>query len=186
MGTISISQGFFSVNRPCPNCFGRGEIITNPCKKCNGKGEVRTTKRLALNIPAGVEDGSQLKLKGQGQPGFNGGAPGDIFITIRVIPHRFFKRRGVDVYCEVPIDIIKAIQGTKVRMKTIHGKQVELKIPPKTKDGRIFKLKGMGISTNKQNGDQYVTIRVKRRTNLNAEERKIIEEFENNGKANHS
>ena len=181
-GTISMSQGFFAVNRPCPNCYGRGRIIKNPCTTCNGTGEVRTMKRLAINIPPGIKNGSQLKLKGQGQPGIKKGSPGDLYVTIIVEPHRFFSRRGDDIFCEVPIDIIKAIRGTKVRIKTVSGKKVELKIPPATKDGRLFKLKGMGVVTKNSNGDQYVVIRVIRRSNLTEEEKRIIREFENNGK----
>lgn len=179
LGTISMSQGLFSVNRPCPNCYGRGHIIEKQCVTCNGTGEVRSTKRLAINIPSGIKNGSQLKLKGQGRSGIKGGAPGDIYVSIRVEPHRFFKRQGNDVYCDVPIDIIKAIRGTKVRIKTVYGKKVELKIPPGTKNGRTFRLKGMGVSSKNSSGDQYITIRVNRRTNLTDEERKIIEEFEN-------
>lgn len=180
MGTISMSQGFFAVNRPCPNCYGRGKIIKNYCTTCNGTGEVRTVKNLAINIPAGIKDGTQLKLKGQGQPGIKGGPPGDIFVTIRVLPHRFFKRQGNDIYCEVALDIIKAICGTKIRLKTINGKKVDLKIPPGTKDGRVFRLKGLGVNSRGEKGDQYVTIRVAHRQNLNNEERRIVEEFERN------
>ncbi|MCI0496379.1 molecular chaperone DnaJ [candidate division KSB1 bacterium] len=182
-GTISISQGFFAVNRPCPRCYGRGHIIVDPCPVCQGSGEVHGVKKLAVNITPGMSDGTELRLKGQGQPGINGGPPGDIYLTIHMAPHHFFQRKGDDIYCTVPIDIIKAIIGTKIRVKTVTGKKVELKIPPNSRDGKIFKLKGFGVIGLDKKGDFYVTIMTVERSNYSEEEKKIMEEFEHNGKS---
>lgn len=183
-GTISIEQGFFAVNRTCPRCYGRGKIIEKACKTCKGTGEVKKRKKIAISIPQGISDGTRLKLKGQGASGVKGGPKGDIIVTIHVKPHRFFKRKGNDVYCEVPLDIIKAIKGTKIRVKTVYNKKIEMKIPPGTKDDKTFRLKGMGIKSKEGTGNQYVTIHVIKRSNLTDEEKRIIEEFENNGKYN--
>jgi len=183
-GTISIAQGFFAVNRTCPRCLGRGTIIEKVCPVCHGTGQTKRTRKLAITIPKGISDGTRLRLKGQGVSGVKGGPKGDIIVTVHIQPHRFFKRKGNDIYCEVPLDIIKAIQGAKIRVKTVYNKKVEIKIPPGTRDGRTFRLRGLGVESRKGKGDQYVTIRVTRRSNLTEEERKIIENFENNGKYN--
>ena len=177
-GTISVSQGFFAVNRTCPHCYGRGKIIRELCPACGGKGTVHATRKLAITIPAGVEDGKQLRLRGQGNPGVNGSKPGDIIVTIRVQPHRFFKRKGNDIYCEIPLDIVKAIQGTKIRVRTVYNKKIEVRIPPGTRDKKTFRLKGLGIKNNNGTGDQYVTIRLTKRADMSAAEKKMVEEFE--------
>ena len=117
-----------------------------------------------------------------GSNGTKKGSRGDLIVKIKVTPHRFFKRKGNDVYCEVPIDIIKAIKSTKIRVKTVYNKKVELKVAAGTKDGKTFRLKGMGINSKKGKGDLYVTIKVTRRTNLSDKEKKIVDEFESNGK----
>ncbi|MDZ7263130.1 MAG: molecular chaperone DnaJ [candidate division KSB1 bacterium] len=181
-GTISISQGFFAVNRTCPRCFGRGTIIEKICPVCQGTGEIKRNKKLAITIPPGIEDETKLRLRGQGTTGTKGGSRGDIIITIRIAPHRFFKRQGKDIYCEVPLDIIKAIQGAKIRIKTVYNHKVDVVIPPGTKDGKTFRLKKLGVKTKDGVGDQYVTIKLVRRANLTDEERKIIETFESDGK----
>lgn len=181
-GTISISQGFFSVNRTCPRCFGRGTIIDKLCSSCGGTGTVKRTKNLLINIPQGIAEGTRLRLKGQGATGIKGGSRGDIIVNFHIAPHRFFRREGNDIYCEVPIDFIKAIQGTKIRVKTVYNQKVEMKIPPGTETGKTFRLKGFGVKSKEKTGDQYVRVNVKRRSNLSEEEQKIVEEFENNGK----
>jgi len=183
-GTISIAQGFFAVNRTCPRCYGRGAIIEKACPVCQGTGEVKSKKKLAISIPQGISDGTRLRLKGQGASGIKGGPKGDIIVTVRVAYHRFFKRKGNDIYCEVPLDIIKAIKGTKIRVKTVYNNKIEMKIPPGTTDGKTFRLNGFGVKSKQGTGNQYVTINVVRRSNLSDEENKIIEEFENNGRYN--
>ncbi|NOZ60584.1 MAG: molecular chaperone DnaJ [Calditrichaeota bacterium] len=177
-GTISLSQGFFAVNRTCPRCLGRGIIIDKPCRVCGGSGEVKKTKRLSVTIPAGIKDGAVLRLKGLGGNGSSKEKRGDLYLKVHVSPHHFFKRKGNDVFCEVPIDIIQAIKGTKIRLKTVYNKKVEIKVPAQTKDGKKFNLRKLGIKSKKGIGDMYVTIRVKKRTNLTAEEKKLVEEYE--------
>ncbi len=181
-GTISIAQGFFAVNRTCPRCFGRGTIVDKFCAVCRGTGTTRRNKNLSITIPQGISDGTRLKLKGQGATGIKNGPKGDIIIAFHLAPHRFFTRNGNDIYCEVPLDMIKAIQGTKIRIKTVYNKKVDIKIPPGTKTGKTFRLKGLGVKSKEGTGDQYVTINVTRRSNMSDEEQKMVEEFENNGK----
>lgn len=159
-GMISMAQGAFAVSRPCPRCLGRGRIITEPCDSCRGSGRIKRNKRYSINIPAATEDGKKLRLTGQGNPGMDGGPAGDLIITLRVGKHPFFKNRGLDIYCEIPIDPTKAERGTKVRVKTIYGEKVEIKIPPHIENGKTFRLKGMGIKSNGGRGDQYVKIRI--------------------------
>ncbi len=164
-GSISMSQGFFAVNRPCPQCYGRGQIIKNPCNQCNGRGVVHTQKRLAVNIPRGIQEGAKLRLKGQGNPGTNKGVPGDIYLTIKIKPHRFFNRNGNDLYCEIPVDTDKAETGTKLRIRTPYGKKLEIKLPPNTKDGKSFRLKGHGVESKSGKGNLYVTIKLRQQSN---------------------
>lgn len=159
-GTLSHVQGGFAVSRPCPRCMGRGKIVQETCQACGGAGRVPRQRRIVVNIPPATEDGKVLKLKGQGNPGVNGQPPGDLYLTIRVGKHRFFKKKGLDIHCEVPIDKSKAEEGTRIKVKSIYGKKVELKIPPGTEDGKSFRLKNIGIVKNGQVGDQYVKVKV--------------------------
>ena len=181
-GTISISQGFFAVNRTCPRCFGRGSIIEKICPICKGSATVKKTKKLSISIPEGIRDNAKLRIRGQGASGIKGGKKGDIIITVHVSPHRFFKRKGGDIFCEIPIDIIKAIQGAKIRVRTVSNKKVDIKIPSGVKSGKTFRLKGFGVKSKEGTGDQLVSIRITRRSNLNEEEKKLVEEYDNNGK----
>lgn len=175
-GMVSFGQGGFAVSRPCPRCLGRGKIITVPCPQCGGRGQTSARKKLLINIPAGISDGTQLRLRGQGQPGIAGGPPGDLMVKIEVGRHRFFDRRGQDVYCKVPINIAQASLGTKIRVRTIDGK-VELKIPPGTQSGTKFRLRGKGIKANGSRGDQYVEVVVDVPKNLSRRQRELLEEF---------
>lgn len=159
-GMLSKSQGAFSVTRPCPRCLGKGKIITNPCPDCGGSGRVKKTRRYSIKIAPGTVDGYTLKLSGQGNPGDNGQPAGDLILTLKVGKHKFFEKRGLDIYCEVPINKKLAKKGTKVRVKTIHGDTVELKIPANINGGKTFRLKGMGIRGKDVVGDQYVKIKV--------------------------
>ncbi len=184
IGNISISQGFFSVNRPCPNCYGRGTLIKNVCQTCHGTGAVRKIRKLVITIPAGIEDESRLKLNGQGKPGDDGQPAGDLILTIRVAPHRFLRRQGRDIHCEVPMDVQKMVRGTKIQLKTVYRKKIELIIPQGTVNGKIFKLKGLGIKLKEKTGDFYVRIKAVEKSDLRDEERVVDNEFENNGKRN--
>ncbi len=159
-GMVSMARGGFSVNRPCPRCLGKGQTISDPCQKCGGSGQIKGNKTFSVNIQPGTENGHNLKLSGEGNPGRPGESAGDLILTIRVGKHRFFKNKGLDIYCEVPIEKDKAQQGTKVKVKTIHGNSVRLTIPPNSDTGKTLRLKGMGISRNGSQGDQYVKIKL--------------------------
>lgn len=160
-GMISRVQGAFSVNRPCPRCLGKGRVIMNPCKHCAGSGRIKKAKKYTMKIAPGSEDGKKIRLPGQGNPGEAGAPAGDLIVQLKVASHRFFWNKGLDVYCEVPIDRQKAQKGTKVRVKTIHGNSVELKIPPNSNGGKTFRLKGMGARNDQTAGEQYVKIKIK-------------------------
>jgi molecular chaperone DnaJ len=175
-GMVSFSQGGFAVSRPCPRCLGRGTIISAPCPRCGGRGQSSARRRLSVNIPSGIGDGAQLRLKGQGHPGSAGGPAGDLILRVRVEPHRFFERRGKDVYCRVPINIAQATLGTKIRVRTLDGK-VDLKIPPGTQSGTKFRLKGKGMEVNGSRGNQYVEVSIEIPKKMSEKEKKILEEF---------
>ena len=158
-GMISMAQGLFAVNRPCPRCLGRGQVIKEPCWGCQGTGFIKAKKKYAVKIAPGTEDGRKIRLSGQGNPNENGSS-GDLIVTVKVPKHRFFRTKGYDVHCEIPLDKKKAESGTKVRVKTVYGSTVELKVPSKTDSGKTFRLKGMGIKREGRTGDQFVKINV--------------------------
>ncbi len=161
-GTISMSQGFFAVNRTCPRCYGRGIFIDKPCSNCNGTGEVKRKKRVSVNIPQGIQEGAKLRLRGIGSNGTGKKSKGDLVLKIHIAPHRFFRKSNNDIYCEVPIDEEKAKKGTKIRVNTVYNKKAEVKIKPGTQDGTVYRLKGLGVKSKHGVGDQYVTIRVQK------------------------
>jgi molecular chaperone DnaJ len=175
-GMLSFSQGAFAVNRPCPRCFGRGKIITAPCPECRGKGQTFGRKKISINIPAGINDGTKLRLVGQGQPGAAGGPAGDLIVKINISEHRFFERKGSDIFCKVPINIAQAILGSKIRVRTIDGR-VDLKIPPGTQSGTKFRLRGRGVKVNEFRGDQYVEVVVEVPRNISPKQKKLMEDF---------
>ncbi len=173
-GTVIIGQGGFGVSRPCPACYGRGQIIRNPCDRCRGTGMVKGCRTYTIKIPPGIENGEQIRLKGQGQQGSAGGRAGDILVSVRVTPHQFFSRRGLNVHCAVSISLAQAVQGLTLKVKTPDGRKVQLKIPPKTGDGKTFRLAGLGIVKKKKRGDQFVTVRVKIPDNPTVAEKDLI------------
>lgn len=175
-GMLSFSQGAFALNRPCPRCYGRGKIVTTPCPECGGKGHTFVRRKISVQIPPGIEDGTKLRFGGQGQAGTAGGPPGDLIVKINIGEHRFFERKGSDIYCKVPINIAQAILGSKIRVRTIDGK-VDLKIPPGTQSGTKFRLKGRGVKVNGSRGDQYVEVVVEVPKNIDENQQKLIEEF---------
>jgi molecular chaperone DnaJ len=154
-GTISFGQGSFAVNRPCPVCRGRGKVPSTPCPTCGGSGEVRVEKRLVITVPPATDDGARVRLKGQA-----GGGRGDVVVTLHVEPDRFFTREGLDVLCVVPINVAQAMLGSKIKVKTLDGRRVVLRVPPGTQHGQKFRLAGQGIEKNGRRGDQYVEVRV--------------------------
>jgi molecular chaperone DnaJ len=160
-GHVISSQGFFSVSRPCPRCLGRGVVFSKVCPLCGGRGVQKVRKTYAVRIPAGAQDGMRLRLSGQGEPVAPGGAAGDLIVVLRVRGRGFFEVRGADVYCDVTIDRRHAEEGTRLRVRTLDGRKVELKIPPGTQDGAVFRLRGLGLNKNGRQGNQYVRVRVK-------------------------
>ncbi len=176
-GTISFGQGGFAVTRPCPQCRGRGKIPSVPCPTCQGAGEVRTERRVMITVPAGTEAGTKVRLKGQGAPGRAGQPAGDLVVTFQVQPDRFFRRDGLDILCEVPINVAQAVLGTRLRVRTLDGKRVVLKIPPGAQPGRRFRIKGLGIEKNGRRGDQLVEVQVTLPERLTPEAQELMKKF---------
>lgn len=164
--------------RTCLACHGTGRVIPEKCPTCRGTGRVRRTKTIPVHIPPGVDDGTQLRLAGQGEPGINGGPPGDLYILLRVKPHPFFEREGQDIFCEVPITFVQAALGDEIEVPTLRGK-VKLKIPAGTQTGTSFRLKGKGVPANRGNreGDQHVRVRVVTPTSLTERQKELLREF---------
>lgn len=160
-GHVISSQGFFSVSRPCPRCLGRGVVFKKVCRACGGRGVQRVRKTYSVRIPPGAYDGMKLRLRGQGEPSGSGRAQGDLMVVLRVGGKGFFDVRGADVYCDVCIDRRHAEQGTRLRVRTIDGRKVELRIPPGTQDGAVFRLSGLGLKSDGHQGNQYVRVKVK-------------------------
>ncbi|HUQ15240.1 MAG TPA: molecular chaperone DnaJ [Gemmatimonadales bacterium] len=176
-GTISFGQGGFAVNRPCPQCRGRGRIPSQPCPTCRGAGDVRTERRVAITVPPATESGSRIRLRGQGESSQPGGTPGDLIITFQVQPDRFFRREGLDIVCEVPLNVAQATLGTRLRVRTLDGKKVMLRIPPGTQPGRKFRIKGQGLEKNGRRGDQLVGVQVTVPNELTREQQDLMKKF---------
>jgi molecular chaperone DnaJ len=176
-GMISVSQGGFAVSRPCPRCYGRGEIVAEPCVKCSGTGQVSAVKRLSITVPKGIEDGGKIRLRGLGQPGTSGGPAGDLIVRVNVAGDRFFTRRGANIYCDVKINLAQAVLGSKIRVRTMGDRKALLKIPPGTQPGTKFRLKGLGAEVGDKAGDQLVTVNIEIPRHLDAESKKLFEQL---------
>lgn len=176
-GQVSFGQGGFATLRPCPACFARGKIPESPCTSCNGRGAVRQQRKIQINVPVGVETGSRVRLSGQGERGKRGGPPGDLIISFKVKPHRFFSRSGLDIHVKLPINIVQATLGSKMKVATISGKKVVLRIPKGTQSGTKFRIRGQGIEKGDRTGDQYVEVSVEVPEELSEEERTAMQEF---------
>ncbi|HEY0971544.1 MAG TPA: molecular chaperone DnaJ [Gemmatimonadales bacterium] len=176
-GTISFGQGGFAVNRPCPMCLGRGQVPSEPCPTCSGSGEVRTRKKVLITVPAGVDTGTRIRLKGQGGRGMNGGPPGDLIIDFTVQADRFFRRDGLDVIATIPINVAQATLGSKVSVRTLEGKKVALRIPPGTSSGKRFRVRGQGIEKDGQRGDMIVEATIRAPETLDDAQREAMEKF---------
>ncbi|MBS1362567.1 MAG: molecular chaperone DnaJ, partial [Acidaminococcaceae bacterium] len=164
--------------RPCSKCHGEGKIISNPCKECRGKGTVKKNKRLKVKIPAGVDNGSRLRVSGEGEAGAKGGQSGDLYVYLYVKPHKFFERDGTTVLCEVPVNIVQATLGAEIKVPTLDG-QVTVKVPEGTQPGKVLRLKGKGIPSLRggQRGDQLVRIKVVVPTKLNEKQKEALRSF---------
>lgn len=176
-GVISFGQGGFAVNRPCPLCMGRGQVPTERCPTCAGSGEVRAAKKLSITVPPGTDTGTKIRLKGQGGRGASGGPAGDLLITFQVQPDRFFKREGLDLIATVPLNIAQATLGTQIRVSTLEGKRVALRIPPGTPAGKRFRVRGQGIAKDERRGDLIVETTVVVPDKLTEEQERIMREF---------
>ncbi len=163
----------------CERCRGEGRVITTPCEKCRGQGRVRNNRRVVVNIPAGVDDGINVRVTGEGEVSGRGGTPGNLYVILTVKPHPFFKRDNNDIQYELPISFAQAALGDEVEVPTVDGKTTNLKIPPGTQSGRSFRLKGLGVPVvhSSQRGDQHVVVKVVTPTNLSVEQKRLLEEF---------
>jgi molecular chaperone DnaJ len=179
-GKIRHAQGFFTLERTCPTCHGRGQVIDDPCKVCGGGGRVTRERTLSVNIPTGVEDGTRIRLAGEGEAGVRGGPPGDLDIFLEVAPHEFFQRDGADLHCRVPVSMSSAALGGEFDVPAIDGSKVRVKVPAGTQTGRRFRLagKGMPVLRAKQTGDMYVQVVVETPQNLTKRQRELLTEFE--------
>jgi len=176
-GTISIAQGGFAVSRPCPRCYGRGHIVQQPCGACGGNGIVARHGRITVKIPPGVDNGSKIRLAGQGEPGASGGPPGDLILVVRLGAHRFFERKGQNIYCEVPVNVAQAVLGSAMRVRTMDGAAV-IKIPPGVQTGTSLRLKGRGVEgPGGQVGDMFVRLKVVTPRDMSPRARKAFQEF---------
>ena len=179
-GRVRHAQGFFTIERTCPGCHGRGQTIDDPCPGCAGAGRVTRERALSVNIPPGVEDGTRIRLAGEGEAGLRGGGPGDLYIFLSLLPHEFFQRDGADLHCRVPISMVSAALGGEFEVPAIDGGQVRVKVPPGTQTGRRFRLsgKGMPVLPAKQTGDMYVQVAVETPQNLTKRQRELLAEFD--------
>jgi molecular chaperone DnaJ len=180
IGKVRASQGFFTIERTCPSCQGRGETIETPCPSCNGAGRVTRERTLSVTIPVGVEDGTRIRLAGEGEAGVRGGPPGDLYIFLSIKPHEFFQRDGADLFCRVPIAMTTAALGGQIEVPTINGSRTRVKIPEGTESGKQFRLKakGMPVLRSKQLGDLYIQVEVETPKNLTRKQRDLLKSFE--------
>lgn len=179
-GKVRASQGFFTIERTCPTCHGRGQTIDKPCTACHGQGRVEKERTLSVNIPAGVEDGTRIRLAGEGEAGMRGGPAGDLYIFLSVRPHRLFERDGADLFCRVPISMATAALGGEIEVPTLGGKRVKVKVPEGAQTGRQFRLKGKGmpVVNSRETGDLYIQITVETPVNLTKKQKELLREFE--------
>jgi molecular chaperone DnaJ len=176
-GSITFGQGGFAVTRPCPACYGKGSLPTQSCPTCQGQGQVRQQKQIQVTVPPGVDEGSKLRLSGQGERGGGGGAPGDLILTFRIRDDRFFTRDGLDLHCTVPINVAQATLGSRIRVRTVDGKRVVLRIPPGTQSGTRFRIRGQGVEKGGARGDQFVRVEISVPRELDEREAELMKEF---------
>lgn len=178
-GQVRMQQGFFSVQQTCPTCHGRGTVISDPCNACRGHGRVEETKTLSVKVPAGVDTGDRIRLSGEGEAGVGGGPAGDLYVQVSVRKHDIFQREGSDLYCEVPIDFVDAALGGELEVPTLDSR-VKLKVPPETQTGKLFKLRGKGVTPVRggQPGDLLCRVVVETPVNLTGRQKELLQEFQ--------
>ena len=183
VGRIRAQQGFFTIERTCPQCGGAGRVIERPCKACQGQGRQRKEKTLSVQIPAGVEEGTRIRLAGEGESGVRGQAAGDLYIFVSVAPHRLFQRDGANIFCRVPISMTRAALGGSVEVPTIDGGRAKVSIPAGTQSGHQFRLKakGMSVLRSPARGDMYIQAIVETPMNLTKKQQELLREFEKAG-----
>ncbi|AUN30912.1 molecular chaperone DnaJ [Niveispirillum cyanobacteriorum] len=185
-GKVRAQQGFFTIERSCPTCNGAGRVIKDPCRHCGGQGRVRKEKTLQVSIPAGVEDGTRIRLAGEGEAGLRGGTPGDLYIFLSIAAHRFFQRDGANLHCRVPIPMTTAALGGTIEVPTIDGSRAKVNVPAGTQTGHQFRLKGKGMSVlrSPQRGDMYINVMVETPVNLTKRQQELLREFEKDASEN--
>ncbi len=186
-GRVRAQQGFFTIERACPTCNGLGRVIKDPCRNCGGTGRTRKDKTLSVNIPAGVEDGTRIRLANEGEAGVRGGPPGDLYIFLTVQPHRLFIRDGANIQCRVPIPMVTAALGGQIEVPTIDGTRAKITIPSGTQTGQQFRLKGKGMSVLRSpaRGDMFVHAMVETPVNLSKKQQELLREFDKAGGGGH-
>ena len=192
MGKVRAQQGFFTVERTCPTCSGLGQIIKNPCKQCGGAGRIEKNRSLSVNIPAGVETGTKIRLAGEGEAGLRGGPPGDLYIFVSVREHDLFERDGNNLFCRIPVPMTTAAMGGDIEVPTIDGGRARVKIPGGSQSGRQMRLRGKGMPSLRggARGDLYIELAVETPVNLTSKQKELLREFEkqaeNNSPESHS
>ncbi len=178
-GQVRMQQGFFSLQQTCPRCHGTGKMIETPCGKCHGQGRVEKQKTLSVKVPAGVDTGDRIRLGGEGEAGENGGPAGDLYVHVNVKPHPIFERDGNDLFCEVPISVVTASLGGELEVPTLDGR-VNLKIPPESQSGKMFRLRGKGVKSVRghHTGDLMCRVVVETPVNLTKKQKQLLKEFE--------
>jgi molecular chaperone DnaJ len=184
-GRIRAQQGFFTIERTCPTCQGMGRVIEKPCKACGGQGRVRREKTLSVNIPPGVEDGTRIRLAGEGEVGLRGGSPGDLYIFVSVAPHAIFQRDGAHIHCRVPLPITTAALGGTIEVPTVDGTRARVTVPAGTQTGHQFRLKGKGMTVLRSpaRGDMFIEAVVETPVNLTKRQQELLREFEKAGES---
>lgn len=177
-GQVTRSQGFFTMTTTCPRCYGQGQFVVEPCETCQGNGRVPIQRKVHVQVPPGVDTGSRLRLRGEGEPGEAGGPPGDLYVVIYVEPHPFFERQGEDIFCQTPISFTQAALGARIEVPTLEGTET-LTIPRGTQSGTLFRLRGMGMPRLKGHGrgDQVIQVVVKTPTNLTKRQEELLMEL---------
>lgn len=179
-GRVRASQGFFSIERTCPSCGGRGETIDDPCRSCGGAGRVTRERTLSVNVPAGVEDGTRIRLAGEGEAGLRGGPSGDLYIFLSIKPHPFLQRDGADLFCRVPVSMVTASLGGDLTVPVLDGQEVAVKVPEGTQTGKQIRLRGRGMPVlrAREHGDLYIQIVVETPQQLSPRQKELLREFE--------
>jgi len=177
-GDVRVQQGFFSIQQTCPHCRGNGRIVSNPCRTCRGEGRVQESKKLSVNIPAGVDSGDRIRIPGEGEPGENGGPPGDLYVQVALQEHPIFKRDGADLRCEIPVSFPTAALGGDLEVPTLDGR-VNLSVPAGTQSGKVFRVRGKGVKPVRggAKGDMLCRVNVETPVNLTSRQKELLEEL---------